>query len=140
MGGFFSGILSGVKAVFGVGSEGSSNIMKVASGIGGWIDEQDFTAEEKAKYNAEVLSSYGKYMETTVAENTKRSLTRREIAVWVIRTEIGFLVSSAILFKIDSDLSEYLYKIATTTPMDYLVLGIGAFFFGAHIVRATQGK
>lgn len=137
---WFRGIVSGVKAVFGASSDGTSNVMKVASGVGNWIDEQKFTEEEKAKYNAEMITHYSEFMKSTVAENTQRSITRRSIAIWVIRSEIGFLASSAVLYKLDMELAEYIYKIATDSPMGYLTLGVGAFFFGAHLVRATQGK
>ena len=136
----FSAVVSGVKTVFGGGQDGTNNVMTVAKGIGGWIDEQQFTEEEKSKFNAEMIVHYSKYMESTVTENTQRSRTRRDIAVWVIRTEIFFLITSAVLFRIDAELAEYIYKLATTSPMDYLVLGIGAFFFGAHLVRATKGE
>ena len=136
----FSGIVSGVKMLFGGGTDGTSNVMKVASGIGGWIDGQQFTKQEQADYNAKMISHYSDYMKSTVAENTQRSLTRRNIALWVIRTEIALLVTSAIIYRLDSELSLYIYKIATTSPMDYLVLGIGAFFFGSHLVRATKGE
>lgn len=129
-----------VKSIFGVGQDGSSNVMKVASGIGGWIDGQQYTKQEKAEFDAKMIGHYSDFMASTVAENTQRSLTRRSIAMWVIRTEIAFLVTSAILYRLDAELSLYLYKIATTSPMDYLVLGIGAFFFGSHLVRATKGE
>ena len=131
----FSAIWSGVKAVFGAGQSGSDNVMKVASGIGGWIDGQQFTEQERAEFNANTVKSYSEFMASTVAENTERSITRRNIAIWVIRTEIALLVTSAIIYRLDSELSLYIYKIATTSPMDYLVLGVGAFFFGSHLVR-----
>lgn len=133
-------LINGVKAIFGVGQDGTNNVMKVASGIGGWIDEQKFTDQEKAEYSAKMIGHYSDFMESTVKENTQRSITRRNIAIWVIRTEIFMLAASAILYRLDAELSEYIYKIATTTPMDYLVLGIGAFFFGSHLVRATKGE
>jgi hypothetical protein len=131
----FSMIFNGIKSVLGVGADGSSNVMKAASGIGNWIDGQQFTEQEKADFNGKMVEHYSDFMKSTVAENTQRSLTRRNIAIWVIRTEIAMLVSSAILYRLDAELSLYIYKIATTNPMDYLVLGIGAFFFGAHLVR-----
>ncbi len=136
----FSAIWQGVKAVFGAGESGSDNVMKVASGIGEWIDEQRFTDQEKAAFNANTVKAYSEFMNSTVAENTQRSLTRRNVAIWVIRAEIAFLVSSAIIYRFDNELSLYLYKIATTSPMDYLVLGIGAFFFGSHLVRQLPKK
>ena len=79
-------------------------------------------------------------MKLTVDENTKRSRTRRELAVWIIRVEMLFLVSSAILYRIDEQYAEFVFKLATHDPMNYLVLGIGAFFFGLHLVRAAKGK
>jgi len=136
----FSGIWSGIKAVLGVSSDGQSNVMKVASGIGNWIDKQQFTDQEKAQYNAQMVDQYAKFMESTVNESSERSITRRSIAIWIIRTEIALLIASIVLYQFNQPLSEYIYKVATTNPMEYLVLGVGAFFFGAHIIRATQGK
>ncbi len=133
-------LVSGFKAIFGVGKSGSDNVLKVASGIGGWIDGQQFTEQEKAEYNANTVKAYSDFMASTMAENTERSITRRSIAIWVIRSEVAFLVSSAILYSFDKELSLYIYKIATTSPMDYLVLGCGAFFFGSHLVRQLPKK
>ena len=129
-----------IKGIFGAGDKGSDNVMKVASGIGGWIDGQQFTEQEKAEFNAKAIDVYADYIASTASENTERSITRRVIAIWIIRTEVFLLVASIILFKIDPAWSEYIYKVATTDPMNFLVLGVGAFFFGAHLVRATQGK
>ena len=137
---FFSGLYSGIKSIVGIGQDGQSNVMKAASGIGEWIDEQQFTGEEKARFNEKMIGHYGSFMENTVNENSQRSRTRRDLALWIIKTEIFLLITSAVFFKIDSDMSEYLYKMATSSPIDYLVLGVGAFFFGSHLVRATKGN
>ena len=129
-----------IKGIFGAGDKGSDNVMKVASGIGGWIDGQQFTEQERAEFNAKAIGVYADYIASTASENTERSITRRVIAIWIIRTEIFLLVASIILFKIDPAWSEYIYKVATTDPMNFLVLGVGAFFFSAHLVRAARGK
>ena len=136
------GILSGIKAVLGFSTagKGADNVMKVASGIGGWIDGQQFTEQEKAEFNAKMISSYGAFMESTVGENTQRSITRRDLAIWIIRTEIILLVISVALHKIDPAWGAYVYTIATDSPLGLLTLGVGAFFFGTHLVRAAQGK
>ena len=128
------------KAVFGVGQSGSDNVMTVASGIGNFIDEQNFTTEERAVYNANTVKVYSDFMASTVAENTQRSLTRRNLSIWIIRFEIFLLTASAITYKIDVELSEFIYRIATTDPMSYLVLGVGAFFWGSHLVRQLPKK
>jgi len=137
-----SNIWAGAKAVLGFSTagKGADNVMKVASGIGGWIDGQQFTDQERATMNMEMLGYYGKFMESTVGENTQRSITRRDLAIWIIRTEISLLVVSVVLQKIDAEWGRYVYMICTESPLGILTLGVGAFFFGTHLVRAAQGK
>jgi len=113
--------------------------MKVASGIGNWIDNNKFTDQERAKHKAALIPHFQKFMDSTVSENSERSRTRRNIAIWIIRTEIGLLVISGLLFKYDASWSEYIYKICTDSPLGLLTLGVGAFFFGTHLVRAAKG-
>jgi len=133
-------LVSGFKAIFGAGQDGSSNVMKVASGIGGWLDGQQFTEQEKAEFNAKMIGSYSEFMASTVAENTERSRTRRDLSIWIIRTEIALLVASVITYKLDAELSEYIYRVATDSPMGYLTLGVGAFFWGTHMLRSATKK
>ena len=135
-----SAIFSGIKTIFGAGQDGQNNLMKAATGVGKWIDEQQFTDQEKAQFNAELVKHYSAFMENTVKENSQRSRTRRDLAMWIIKTEIFLLLGSAALFKLDAEYAAYLYKIATNSPLDYLVLGVGAFFFGAHLVRTSKGQ
>lgn len=138
---FFGGLLAGAKAVLGMGgsSKGADNVMKVASGIGGWIDGQQFTEQEKSEFKTKMVGYYGDFMQSTVGENTQRSITRRDLAIWIIRAEIGLLVFSVILFKFDTAWSGYVYQICTDSPLGLLTLGVGAFFFGTHLVRAAKG-
>ena len=68
---WLGGLVTGVKAIFGAGSDGSDNVMKVASGIGGWIDGQQFTEQERAEMNTKVVvPAFQKFMDSTVNENT----------------------------------------------------------------------
>ncbi len=130
--------LSVVGSIFGAGQDGQSNIMKAATGVGNWIDEQKFTDQEKAEYRAKMVVHYAEYMKSTVNENSERSRTRRDIALWVIKTEVFLLLASVVLFKIDPELAKYIYQVATDSPLGYLTLGVGAFFFGSHLVRAAK--
>ncbi len=134
------GWISAIKGFLGGGSaDGGDQVMKVASGIGGWIDGQQFTDQEKAEFRGKVLEQYSDYLSSTVSENTARSRPRRIIAIMIIRFELAFLTASALLFKLDPAWSKYLFQIATEDPMNFLVLGVGAFFFSAHLIRAAQG-
>jgi len=139
--GILSGLWTGAKMVLGLGSgsgKGSDNVMSVAKGIGGYIDEQKFTAEEQAVHNAAMIGKFGSFMDTTMSENTERSKSRREIALLIMRWELAMLTFSALLYKIDKELAIFIKNLATDDPVGYLVLGVGAFFFGAHIVRAMK--
>ena len=131
--------VSGAKAIFGA-SNGSRGDLVDASirGVGNWIDEQQWTDEEKAKYRAEVIAKYGEWFSLTMGENTERSIARRAIAIWVIRLEGLFLIASVALYKVDQGLAEYTYRVATDSPWGLLTLGVGAFFFGTHLVRAAK--
>ena len=133
-----SWLTSIVGNLFGNSKDGSSNVMKVASGIGNFIDGQQFTEQEKAEYKAKAIDSYAEYLKLTVDENTARSITRRTIAIYVIKIELFLLLASVVCYRIDVELSEYIYKVATGEPLNFLVLGIGAFFFGAHLVRSAK--
>lgn len=137
---FLKAIGSGVKAIFGGSQDGKSNVMKAAEGVGKWIDEQQFTEQERAAYNAEMVKQFGEYMTNTVNENTERSRSRRDIALWVIRFYVILLGFSVAAYKFDAEWSAYAFKVAVSHPLNYLVLGIGAFFFGAHILRTYQDK
>ena len=136
----FSGLWAGVKAVIGIGgaAKGSSNVMEVAKGVGNFIDEQNYTEEEKAVNNLKMVEHFGAFMENTVNENSQRSITRRDLAIWIIRVELGLLVFSAILFKFDKPWGDYVYKICTDSPLGLLTLGVGAFFFGTHLLRSAK--
>jgi len=122
------------------GKSGADNVMKVAGGIGGWIDGLKLTDQEKMEFDGRIVGIYADYMKSTADENTERSITRRSLALWIIKTEIFLLLGSVVMYQIDQSLSAYMFKVATHEPLNYLVLGVGAFFFGAHLVRATKGK
>lgn len=128
-----------VGFISGSGGKGSDNVMKVASGIGNWIDNNKYTDQEKATNTLKILNHFDTFMANTVNENSEKSKTRRDVAQLVIRVELGFLIASGLLFKIDAAWSEYLFKVATDSPLGLLTLGVGAFFFGTHLIRATKG-
>ena len=130
-------ILSGAKALLGSGrNDGADKVMEVARGVGGWIDEQQFTEEEKAKSLADVATRVTEFVSATAAENSERSITRRSIAIWLMRAEVITLTSSGVIYPIDPEWSEYLFKLAAyDSPLGWMALGVGVFFFGSHMLR-----
>jgi len=135
------GILSAIGAfILGTPNDKSIDLVgDTVRGVGTWIDERNFTEEEKSKVNMELAVKYANFLDTTMQENTERSKTRRSLAIWIIRLEAMFLIMSALTYKIDATWSEYWYKIAVDSAWGLLTLGVGSFFFGVHMLRAMAG-
>jgi hypothetical protein len=122
-----------------MGSSGEKNAELARDTIraaGTWIDEQKFTPEEKSKANLELATKYANFVDQSLQEKTERSKTRRSLALFIIRFEGFFLFMSTVMYKVDPDWSKYIYKIAVDSPWGLLTLGVGAFFFGTHFLRA----
>ena len=136
------GVWKAIKAagsflVGGTGGSGS-NGMDVVKGVGNWIDGQQFTDQEKAEDAMKRAELYGDFLRQTIDENSERSRTRRALALLVIRWYLLTLTASALVYKLDPQWAEYLFKIASTAAVGALVLGIGAFFFGSHLLRGVK--
>lgn len=124
----------------GSGDSGQNNVMKAATGIGNWIDNAKYTEQEKAIDTLKLISHFNKFMENTVNENSEKSKSRRDIAILIIRAELGFLIVAALSWPISEEYSKFLLGLASqTSPWGLLTLGVGAFFFGTHLLRAKNG-
>lgn len=136
----FKVVAAGWRALLGAGAtaDGTDRVMEVARGVGGWIDEQQYTPEEKAKYLADVAGRVTEFVSSTVGENTARSITRRSIAIWIMRAEVVTLISSGVAYPFHQEWSAYLFQLADfSSPLGWLALGVAVFFFGAHVLRTT---
>ncbi len=141
--GVLKGLWAGAKVLLGFSgaSKGADNVMKIASGVGQFIDEQNLTEEEAANLRMKAAQMYGDFMDSTKGENSQRSITRREIAIWVIRVELLVLMLYGILASFKLEAATVWWNIGTDSPLAMLTLGVGAFFFGTHLVRAaTKGN
>lgn len=140
--GVLSALWTGAKMVMGLGSssgKGVDNVMTVAKGVGNFIDEQQFTPEEKSKFNVSLIGHMDSFMANSVSENSERSKARREIALLVMRWALAMLtLSGALHLGGLTEQAKFIRDLVIDDPIGYFVLGIGAFFFGAHIVRAMK--
>ena len=123
-------ILAGIKAFGGwfLGQSDNSKGMEIVKGVGGWIDGQQFTEQEQAQ-------KYGEWFSKTVDENTDRSRTRRALALMIIRYWFCLLTAAIIVWPVNPTYAEFILAIALGAAMASLVLGVGAFFFGSHLLR-----
>lgn len=137
--GWVSAIGGAVKGFFGLAaSPGADKVFEAAKGIGNWVDEQQYTDQEKANMRAQLFSQWQDWFGKTATENTEQSISRRNIAIFVIRTEFCFLLASGVFFRIDPEWAKYWWDIAVKSPWGDLTLGVGAFFFAVHLVRNWQ--
>lgn len=135
-------LLSGAKALlFGgssAGKKGHNNVMEVVSSVGKYIDQRNYTEEERAEDNKGQIQNLNKFIEQTVHENSGRSITRRELALLIMRMAVLLTVFSVAVWKFDKEWAEFI--LAWFQVWWPIIAGVGLFFFGTHLARGMKGK
>ena len=108
--------------------------------IGGGIGNSKFTEEEQAEMNRDLAKGVQDFAVATLEENTDRSKARRQIAQDVIRFYILLVFMCGITYPVSSDWSKVWLSLASLPALGGLVVGVGVFFFGAHMHRSHIGK
>lgn len=137
-------------ALFG-GSEAATKSIDLISssvkGIAGFIDEQEFTTEERVKANLELNRLNRELVKTTMSENSIRSITRRILA-WSIMGSFLFLVMfSAIIYGVPfpSDVegvsfggqwSNHVMDVAA--ELSNMALAVSIFYFGSALLGSKS--
>lgn len=105
-------------------------------GIGSWIDNKDFTPEEKAKMHAEAVKTHLKLVEATSQENSVRSVTRRYLA-WGITFFILIWSSIGIAFAIAGRYQtvEWIISVVNAFHLGMSFLAVIGFYFGVQLLR-----
>lgn len=117
------------------GSKSTSNIMKVAEGVGTWIDERDFTEEEKSKANAANLAVILEAVKLTQNENSVRSITRRVLAWAIMGTYLLSFWIAAVSVYLEKDPS-LLFQLLDKFMLPELALAVGSFYFMVSLIRS----
>ena len=108
--------------------------------FGSWIGNSNFTEEDKAEMNRDLAKGVQDFAVATLEENTDRSKARRQIAQDVIRFYILLVFMCGITYPVSSDWSKVWLSLASLPALGGLVVGVGVFFFGAHMHRSHIGK
>ena len=128
-----------IATLFG-GSEAASKTIDFVTdsvkGIGNFIDEQEFTEQEKAVHNAQTAAMLLKAIEATRKENSVQSVTRRYLAWGIMGSFIALIMLTALSFKLDPEYSKFLFDLATKSVLGELAIGVGALYFLANVIRA----
>jgi len=108
--------------------------------IGGWVDNMNFTEEEQAEMNKGLIEGVRTFAIATMAENTDRSKTRRELSVFFIKFYAILVFLTGVTYPINEGWSQVWFALATSGGVIGLVTGIGAFFYGSSLVRNIKSK
>lgn len=114
----------------------TNNAMEIAKGIGGFIDEQNFTPEEAAKMHAANQAALHAHIQATQNENSVRSVTRRYLAWSIMGTSIFLLLLSVILLGFDQkELVKDIKELYIAYKFDWLTIAVGSFYFAVQFKR-----
>lgn len=144
------GIWSAVRSVFSSNAKPVDDILDKDSGLlvkaGGWINDLSYTDAEKAKDVAALAQTVIQHAKDTASENTQRSLTRRHVAIGIIRVELFLVLACVVVWPIDKEYGKFLWEIASSWLMFGAFSAVIIFFFGSygisqHIIKPSrEGK
>ena len=128
-----------IKGIFGGGDNASKTMDLVGDsvrGIGNWIDEKEFTPEEKAKSLARAVDAHLELIKATTNENAPRSVTRRWLA-WGVAGFMVFWGSIAMVFAIfgQKEIVSSMVAVAEAFYMGLVFLAVMGFYFGVQLLR-----
>jgi hypothetical protein len=130
------GLLTGIKALFAV-PKVAGDVFDKDDGLlakaGGFINDLDYSDQEKARDLGKVTDALAKHVEKTMGENTVRSKTRREISIMWIKVQLAFLLMVAICIPFSDKLAKSYYELATCEVMLYGTLAALGFFLGGYM-------
>lgn len=100
--------------------------------IGGWIGNQNFTEEERAKMTASMAVAVRQFSIDTAKESTQRSVTRRKLAISWICTHLALIVATFIAGGLDHEQFERLWLIVSSNVLTFGTGGVMIYFFGSY--------
>ncbi len=128
-----------IKSLFG-GSETAGKTLDLVSdsvkGIGSFIDEQQFTPEERSQAAGKAVEAHLALVTATANENSTRSVTRRWLA-WGITGFILAWASVGMVFAIleKPEIVNSMLAIVEAYSLGWTFLAVIGFYFGVQLLR-----
>lgn len=119
-------------------SIGKKNVDKVIGGAISGIDKLFFTKEEKAEFNKNMADSVATFVQSTVGENSIRSITRRFLALSIMGVYLALVLGTAGVYLVDQDYSTFLFSIVK--DQSALAIMVAAFYFGGYYAGKFIGS
>lgn len=143
-------IWSAVKGVFSSNAKPVDDILDKDRGLlvraGGFINDLSYTDAEKAENVAKLAQTVIQLVKDTASENTQRSLTRRQVAIGIIRVELFLVLACVVAWPVDAEYAKFLWEVASSWLMFGAFSAVIIFFFGSygisqHIIKPSkEGK
>ena len=108
--------------------------------VGAWINEQQFTDEERAKMITGTAIAVREFSVATAKESTIRSKTRRSLAIMWIRTHLALVIATFIAGGLEHPQAQFFWSIVTSDVLFYGTAGVMIYFFGTYGIGAHLGK
>ena len=130
--GWFSNLLGG--------KENTGKVIDLAAdsikGIGNWIDNKDFTPQEKAANWAKAVEAHLELVKATADENSIRSVTRRWLA-WGITGWILIMATISIALSIAGKQAavKNIIGIINAFELGIAFVAVMGFYFGVQLFR-----
>lgn len=126
-----------LKGMFGTKKAVDVALDGVKNGIEG-IGKCFFTDQEKAEWTLEAGKTWIEMQRAIADENSKRSITRRVLAIMFLAAFLLFLICCGVCYPINVAWAQVWLILAKqlSTP----VLVVLTFYFGVHLVRGISTK
>ncbi len=124
-----------IKGLFATNSD---DVMTVATGVGNWIDKQQFTDEEKSTAHMKALEHQLKWINATQGMNLARRYLALMFCLTFLLSFVICLISAVIGVWLDMDiklLTGPVIELVTTFKIDWLTGLIVVFYFGKGIAE-----
>lgn len=109
-----------------------------ARGIGQWIDEQQFTEQERAELRKEIMDRYMQFIEKAYDESGARTITRRILAVMIVSGFTATFLLGMVTYPLSPEFSKFLLDWIEATQFDWITITVIAFYFGIPFLREGQ--
>jgi hypothetical protein len=135
-------------AIFGRRRKGDPKtvVEEATTGIIAGIDKAWFTDEEKAEHALEVFAlkakaveAHAEFVKNTASENSARSIARRVIAIKIIDVWLCMMLLNAVVYLVDKEQGEALYKIVEVYGLPTAVLMVLGFYFSLYALDKVTG-
>lgn len=129
-----------IKGLF---SSKPDNVMEIARGVGGWIDEQQFTEEEKSKAAFQMLEYQLKWLNATQGMNVARRYLAILFCSAFVFTFLFCLVGTVagFYFNVDVDpLIKMITDLVDSFQIGWVTITIVVFYFGKGIAENAFKK